>query len=89
MSIQCRSANDSSPSAKYTPPPPPPVEENSQVFPTFGPEDEPGLGNLEWDGRSGAGAGKQRTVRRKKSSFDLRDVFKKGAAIPRSAMSML
>lgn len=37
-----------------------------------------------WDGRSEILP--QRTVRRKKSSFDLRDVFKKGAVVVHKSM---
>jgi hypothetical protein len=51
------------------------------AFPTSS-HDAPESPAEYWDGRTATRGAVQRTVRRKKSSFDLRHVFKTGGIVP-------
>jgi len=65
--------------------PAPGTEKGLVAFPTDS-QDEPAHGGPEyWDGRSAPP--QHRTVRRKKSSFDLRHVFKSGGVAPNTPAS--
>lgn len=63
--------------------PAPPAEKGGIAFPTAAHDDAAGSAPEYWDGR--APPPQHRTVRRKKSSFDLRHVFKNGGVVPAPA----
>ena len=80
MSIPTHTTHTST-AAKHVPQPPAAPGGCSIAFPSSGhAEDEHEPAAEYWDGRSAKPA--HRTVRRKKSSFDLRHVFKTGGIIP-------
>lgn len=61
------------------------IEKSFVAFPTDSQADPAHAGPEYWDGRSAPP--QHRTVRRKKSSFDLRHVFKTGGTIPNAPAS--